>query len=81
VCWTNAPNPQEERLRAARDEEEVAGVTFQPEVSHRAREQSWGAVQECGAVPVWKRLSKGESKASEQAGLLGARGVRGLGRL
>lgn len=49
---------QAQRVKAQREAEEVAGVTFHPEISRHAQ-TIWGP-HEVGSVPVWQRLSKGE---------------------
>lgn len=51
---------QIQRRKAEKQNEEVAGVTFHPEISRLA--QNLWTPQECASVPAWQRLSKGTSK-------------------
>jgi hypothetical protein len=57
ACCLLAVCLQAQRVKAQREAEEVAGVTFHPEISRHAQ-TIWGP-HEVGSVPVWQRLSKG----------------------
>eukprot|EP00879_Flechtneria_rotunda_P016181 GHRR01016925.1.p1 GENE.GHRR01016925.1~~GHRR01016925.1.p1 ORF type:complete len:770 (+),score=302.29 GHRR01016925.1:355-2664(+) len=56
---------KEQRRKAERHEQEVAGVTFKPEICRLA--QNLWTPEECASVPAWQRLSKVKlTKAQER---------------
>eukprot|EP00878_Enallax_costatus_P029279 GHUV01031729.1.p1 GENE.GHUV01031729.1~~GHUV01031729.1.p1 ORF type:complete len:246 (+),score=86.04 GHUV01031729.1:1192-1929(+) len=58
-----------ERRKVEKVDEEVAGVTFHPEISRLA--QNLWTPQECASVPAWQRLSKVKmTKAQERLEML-----------